>query len=138
MNCITFTTINTKLRLTDGYQYDPEEEEEKQQQQQQQASKKPDKKEPPKKTTKDDLNKFNEQVIKNETGINRKLFEKHFKFHRLSDMLKTVYNTNDKKENSDLVNVIKDELSDSKNEIEDMGEEEKQVKNQMRQLMLLK
>ena len=32
---------------------------------------------------------------------------KTFIFQRPSDMLKTVYNTNDRKKNNDLVNVIK-------------------------------
>ena len=47
-------------------------------------------------------------------------------------MLKTVYNTNDRKENSDLVNVIKSGLGRLKNEIENMTEEDKKLKNQMR------
>ena len=42
-------------------------------------------------------------------------------------MLKTLYTTNDKKKNSKLVNVIKSGLSDLKNEIENMGEEEKEI-----------
>ena len=40
-------------------------------------------------------------------------------------MLKLVYKTNDKKKNSELVNIIKSGLSDLKNEIKDMNEEEK-------------
>ena len=42
-------------------------------------------------------------------------------------MLKTVYNTNDRKKNSDLVNVIKSGLGCLKNEIENMTEEEKEI-----------
>ena len=41
-------------------------------------------------------------------------------------MLKSVYKTNDKKNNNKLVNIIKSGLSDLKNEIEDMSEEEKE------------
>ena len=40
-------------------------------------------------------------------------------------MLKSVYKTNDKKNNNKLANIIKSELSDLKNETEDMSEEEK-------------
>ena len=40
-------------------------------------------------------------------------------------MLKSVYKTNDKKNNSKLVNIIKSGLSDLKNKTEDMSEEEK-------------
>ena len=42
-------------------------------------------------------------------------------------MLKTVYNTNDKKKNNDLVIMIKSRLSDLKKEIENMSEEEKEI-----------
>ena len=42
-------------------------------------------------------------------------------------MLKSVYKTNDKKNNNDLVNVIKSGLNDLKKEIENMGEEEKET-----------
>ena len=66
-------------------------------------------------------------VNKKETDINRELFQKHFKFQRPSDMLKFVYTTNDKKKNDDLGNLIKSGLSDLKNEIENMNEEEKEI-----------
>ena len=44
-------------------------------------------------------------------------------------MLKSVYKTNDKNNNSNLVNIIKSGLSDSKNETEDMNEEEQELKS---------
>ena len=73
------------------------------------------------------MNKFNKWVNKKETGINRELFKKHFNFQRPSDMLKTVYTTNTRKKNNDLVNVIKSGLSDLKNEIENMDGKEKEI-----------
>ena len=73
------------------------------------------------------MRKFNELVNKKETDINRELFQKHFKFQRPSDMLKFVYTTNDKKKNDDLGNLIKSGLSDLKNEIEHMNEEETEI-----------
>ena len=73
------------------------------------------------------MRKFNELVNKKETDINRELFQKHFKFQRPSDMLKFVYTTNDKKKNDDLGNLIKSGISDLKNEIENMNEEEKEI-----------
>ena len=82
------------MRPTDDYQYESEEEEK---EKEQQTSKKPDKKEPPEKPTKDNASKFNEWFNKIETDINSKIFQKHFKFQRPSDMLKTLYTTNDKK-----------------------------------------
>ena len=42
-------------------------------------------------------------------------------------MLKSLYKTNDKKKNNKLVNIMTSELSDSKNEIEHMVEEEKEI-----------
>ena len=36
-------------------------------------------------------------VNRKETGISSEIFQKHFKFQRPSDMLKTLYTTNDKK-----------------------------------------
>ena len=71
-----------------------------------------------------------EWINREQTGINCELFQKHFTFQKPSDMLKAVYVTNDKSKNDRLVNVIKSGLSDLKNEFEDMGEEEKQIKTE--------
>ena len=74
------------------------------------------------------MSNFNEWVNKKETCINYELFEKHFKFQRPSDTLKSVYKTNDEKNNNKLVNIIewiKSGLSDLENETEDESEEEK-------------
>ena len=110
------------MRLTNGYQYKSEEENE--EEEQQQTSKKLDKKEPLKK---DDLTRCSEWVNRKETEINHELFKNYFSFQRVSNMLKTVYTTNDKKKNNKLVNVIKSGLSDLKNEIKNMGEKEKEI-----------
>ena len=63
----------------------------------------------------------NQQNMIRETGINYE----HFTFRKPSIMLKSLYKTNDKKNNNKLVNIIKSGLSDLKNEIENMSEEEK-------------
>ena len=73
------------------------------------------------------MSEFNKWVNREEIDINFEVFKKRFSFQRPSDMLKAVYTTNDKNKNSNLVNVIKSGLSYLKNEIEDMGEEEKQI-----------
>ena len=70
-----------KLKLTDDYQYLPEEEQEEKQEEE----------------TIFDVNKFNEWVNKEETDIKTKLFKKHFKIQRPGDMLKYLYQTNDRK-----------------------------------------
>ena len=118
-----------KLRLTDDYQYESEEEEE---EKQQQASKKPDKKEPLKKETKDNPSKFNEWVNEKETGINSEIFQRYLRYQRPSDILTDLYKINDQYKNNDLVTVIKSGLSDLKNKIKSMGEEEKELENRMR------
>ena len=81
-----------KLRVTDDYQYESEEEEE---EEKQQTSKKHDKKELPKRPIKNDVSKFNEWVNKKERGINSEIFQKHFSFQRLSNMLKDLYKINE-------------------------------------------
>ena len=59
--------------------------------------------------------------------MNREIFERYFSFQRPSDMLKDLYRINDKYKSNDLLNLIKIGLSDLKNEIENMGEEEKEI-----------
>ena len=114
------------IQKIETYDYQYESEEEEKEEKQQHTSKKLDKKEPPKKLTKDDISRFNEWVNRKEIGINSEIFQKHFCFQRPSGMLKAVYLTNDKNKNSKLVNVIKSVLSDLKNEIKNMGKEEKE------------
>ena len=48
-------------------------------------------------------------------------------FPNPSIMLKSLYKTNDEKNNNKLVHIIKSGLSDLKNEVEDMSEEEKEI-----------
>ena len=74
------------------------------------------------------MKEFNELINKEETDINRELYQRHLNIQRPSKMLKIVYTTNDKKENNKLVDVIKSGLSDLKNEIEKMSENEKITK----------
>ena len=45
------------------------------------------------------VNKFNAWVNKQETSINTELFKKYFKIQRPSNMLKYLYQTNDRKKN---------------------------------------
>ena len=66
-------------------------------------------------------------VNRKEEDINHELFKDYFSFQRPSNMLKTVYTTNNKTKNNKLVNVINSGLSDLKNEIKNMGETEKEI-----------
>ena len=68
-----------KLRLADIYEYPSEEEKEKIQEE-----------------TITDTNAFNKWIIEKETDINRETFMQHFNFQRPSDMLKNLYQINDK------------------------------------------
>ena len=66
------------------------------------------------------------EYIDNESkGINYDLFKKHFSFVVPNALVKQIHKTKNKKENNKLVNVIKSGLSDLKNEIGNMDEEEK-------------
>ena len=85
------------------------------------------KKEPLKKPTKDNASKFNEWVNKNERGITSEIFQRYFSYQSPSDMLKDLYRINDKYKNNELVNVIKSGLSNLKNAIKYMSEEEKET-----------
>ena len=90
----------------------------------QQTSKKVNKKEPPIKPTKTDVNELNELIIKEETSVDRELFKNYFKSQMPGAMFKTLYNLNDRKKNNLLVNTTKSGLSDLKNEIKKMSEDE--------------
>ena len=65
-------------------------------------------------------------IIKEETGINRELFKKHFGFQMPTSMLNVVYNTDSKKKHGLLVHVIKNGLSDLEDEVEKMSEDVKE------------
>ena len=75
-----------------------------------------------------DASKFNEWVNKQETDINNKLFKKHFKNQRPSDMFKLLYEINDKEKTSKLVSAINSRLKDLKEEIKKMSKEERKIK----------
>ena len=47
------------------------------------------------------MKNLNELTNKEEIGINKELFKRCFDIQRPSEMLKFVYNTNDKKKNND-------------------------------------
>ena len=85
------------------------------------------KKKPPRKLTKYYWSNFHEWANKKETWANSDLFQKFFNYQRSRDMLKYLYRTNNKYKNNDLVNLIKRGLSDIKNEIGNMDEEEKEI-----------
>ena len=78
--------------------------------------------------TKENLNGW---VNKKETGINRELFHKHFKFQRPSDILKVASTTNDENKNNKLVKLIKGGLIDLENETENMSKELKEKPNEI-------
>ena len=73
------------------------------------------------------MREFNNLITRGEIGINKELFRKHLSFQRSSEILKTVYNKNDKKKNNKLVSVIKSGLSDLKDESEKTSEDEKRI-----------
>ena len=76
---------------------------------------------------KDDY-KFFFKYIQNESkSIRYELFKRYFYFLAPIVLAKYLYDTKDKKENNELVNVIKSGIIDLKDEIEKMSEDEKKI-----------
>ena len=73
---------------------------------------------------KDDYNKFLKYIENESKGINYELFKDYFYSSVPSTLAKKLYETKDKKENNELVNVIKSWLIDLKNKIKEMSEDE--------------
>ena len=116
------------LRLSDDYLYSSEEKQEEQKEifpiksddtTKQQTSK----------PTKDDAIALNKRIINEETDVNEELLKKYFKIQRPSDMLKYLYQKNDKEKNNELVNVINSGLKDLKEDIKEMSKEEKEIED---------
>ena len=66
-------------------------------------------------------------INKEETNRNSELFRKHFSFQRPSEILKPVYTPNNRMKNEKSVNVVKSGLSDLKNEIEEISDDEIEI-----------
>ena len=82
-------------------------------------------------TDANEFNEFNEWIIKKEPDINGELFMKYFNFQNPSDMLKNLYQINDKERKNKLVNVINSGLKDlikRLKEIKEMSKEERENK----------
>ena len=78
------------------------------------------------------IKKFIKYTEDESKGINYELFKKYFYASVPTALARKLYKTKDKKENNELVNVIKSELINLKEEIEKMFEEETKMKNQMK------
>ena len=76
----------TKLRLTDYCEYESEEEEK-------QTDKNPDKREPPKKSIENNVKELSKLVNKEESSMNKNLFQKPFRFDRPSALLRSLFHT---------------------------------------------
>ena len=81
---------------------------------------------------KERIKKFIKYIEDESKGINYELFKKYFYASVPTALARKLYTAKDKKENNELVNVIKSELINLKEEIEKMFEEETKMKNQMK------
>ena len=81
---------------------------------------------------KERIKKFIKYIEDESKGINYELFKKYFYASVPTALARKLYKAKDKKENNELVNVIKSELINLKEEIEKMFEEETKMKNQMK------
>ena len=73
------------------------------------------------------VKKFIEYIENESKSINYDLFKKHFNFVVPSALIKQSYEIKNKNKNNELVNVIKSGLSDLKDEIKKMSEDEKEI-----------
>ena len=62
---------------------------------------------PLKSDDKTDFDELNEQIMKEETEINKEVFKKFFRFQKPTEMLKALNNLNDREKNNLLMNTIK-------------------------------
>ena len=74
-----------------------------------------------------DENEFLKNIEDESKAFNYELFEKHFNNAVPSALAKKLFETKDKKQNNDLVKLIKSGLHDLKNEIKEMSEEEIEI-----------
>ena len=72
------------------------------------------------------MNTFHEWVIKKETGINKELFKNYFHSRMSSELSKDLYKKNDREKNNAIVSLIKSELKDLQEQIENMPQEERE------------
>ena len=73
------------------------------------------------------VSELNRQVVEKNKIINKELLKEYFRFQDLISMQIELYKTKNTGKNNKLVNVIKSGLRDFKEEIKDMGEEEKEI-----------
>ena len=73
------------------------------------------------------VKKFIEYIENKSKDINYDLFKYYFKFVVPSNLVKQLYEIKNKKRKNKLVNVIKSGLSDLKNKITEMSEDEKKI-----------
>ena len=86
-----------------------------------------------------DYNKFMELINSKENEMNNELVTKYFFAQKLGTVLKQIKDLkNNPEKNKKLVNVIKSGLKDLQEEIEEMSKEQREIKNQMKQQILLK
>ena len=70
------------------------------------------------------VDEFIKLMVEKEKSINMELLRQHFAFPSPSLIVKILYNVEDKKRNNELVNLIKSGLSDLKDEIKRISEDE--------------
>ena len=84
------------------------------------------------------IKKFSKCIENDSKGINHDIFEKYFNFSVIpSSLTKQLYKIKNKNKNNELVNLIKSGLSDLKDEIKEMSEDEIKTENPDKILKIL-
>ena len=78
------------------------------------------------------VKKFIEYIEDESKNINYALFKDYFNFVVPSTLAKKLYEIKGKKKNNKSVNVIKSRLTDLKDKIKEMSEDDKKLNNQMK------
>ena len=77
-------------------------------------------------------NKFSKYIENKSEGVRYDLFKKYFDFETSTQLTKNLFEIKDKKKNNDFVEEIKKRWSKLKDDIEEMSEDEKKLRSQIK------
>ena len=85
-----------------------------------------------------ETNKFSKYIENKSTGISYDLFKNYFDFETPTQLTKNLFEIKDRKKNNDFVEEVKKRWSKLKDDIEEMSEDEKKLRSQIKYQNLFK